>query len=211
MAYDLPALRFAYHDLEPYLSEDLVRRHHQIHNRAYTDAINVLLRDHPELARLPIEDVLRTLPRIPEPLRQQIRTIGGGHANHQFQWKVIGPGGGKQPSGELAAAVERDFGSFVGFRQQFISACLDLVGSGWAFLCLDRPDGDKLEILTLPNNDSVLSRAKPGILICDLWEHAYCGQYDNRRADYLAAYFQVIDWQVCNQRLLGMRAGRANL
>lgn len=211
MAYDLPALRFAYHDLEPYLSEELVRRHHRIHNQGYTDAINVLLRDHPELARLPIEDVLRTLPRIPEPLHQQIRAIGGGYANHQFQWKVIGPGGGKQPAGELAAAIERDFGSFVSFREQFIDACLDLVGSGWAFLCLDRPRGDTLEILTLPNNDSVLPRAKPGVLVCDLWEHAYCGQYDNRRADYLDAYFHVIDWQVCEQRLLGMRAGRANL
>ena len=211
MAYDLPRLRFAYHDLEPHLSEDLVRRHHQIYNRAYTEAINALLRGHPDLARLSIEDVLRSLSRIPEPLHQQIRTIGGGHANHQFLWKVIGPGGGKSPSGELAAAIDRDFGSFAGFRQRFVSACLDLVGSGWAFLCLNRPGGDTLEILTLPNNDSVLPRGKPGILICDLWEHAYCTQYDNRRADYLEAFFQVIDWQVCNQRLLGMRAGRANL
>ncbi|MGD0026642.1 MAG: superoxide dismutase [Xanthobacteraceae bacterium] len=211
MSYDLPPLRFAYHDLEPHLSEDLIRRHHQIHTRAYTEAINALLRDHPDLARLPIEDVLRSLSRIPEPLHQQIRTIGGGHANHQFQWKVIGPRGGKSPSGELAAAIDRDFGSFAGFRQRFVGACLDLVGSGWAFLCLNRPGGDTLEILTLPNNDSVLPRAKPGILICDLWEHAYCGQYDNRRGDYLDAFFEVIDWQVCNQRLLGMRAGRANL
>ena len=211
MAYDLPRLRFAYHDLEPHLSEDLVRRHHQIHNRAYTEAINVLLRDHPELARLPIEDVLRVAAAHP-------RTAASADPDDrrrlcQSPIPVEGhrAGGRKPPSGELAAAIERDFGSFAGFRQQFVGACLDLVGSGWAFLCLDRPGGDTLEILTLPNNDSVLPRAKPGVLICDLWEHAYCGQYDNRRADYLEAYFQVIDWQVCEQRLLGMRAGRANL
>lgn len=211
MGYDFIPLRFAYHDLEPYLKEDLLRRHHQIHHRTYTEAINRVLAFHPDLAALPIEDVLRSLPRQSEPLQQQIRTFGGGHANHQFQWKVIGPGGGKPPVGALAALIERDFGSFDGFRQRFVEACLTQVGSGWGYLCLNRPNGDALEILTLPNNDSILPRAKPGILVCDLWEHAYCGQYDDRRADYLEAYFHVIDWQVCSQRLAGMRAGRANL
>jgi Fe-Mn family superoxide dismutase len=209
MPYELPPLRFAYHELEPHIPADTLRRHHAVIHRGYVDGINAVLRDHPELDGQTIEDLLRSLPRLPDGVRDKVRNVGGGHANHQFLWKVIGPGRGGAATGELAVAIERRFGSFAAFRQRFIETALALVGSGWTFLSLDRsPNGSgELEVFALPNNDSVLPLAKPGILICDLWEHGYCARHDDRRADYLEAYFNVIDWDVCDARLRGIRAG----
>jgi Fe-Mn family superoxide dismutase len=212
MTYQLPPLRFAYHDLEPHFPAELIRRHVEIHHQGYTDGINAILRAHPELDGNSIEDLMRVvLPGLPEPLRAQVAHIGGGHADHQFFWKIIGPSGNGAPKGDLAVALEQTFGSFQKFRDRFIEAALAHQGAGWAFLSMDRIGDGHLEILTLPNNGSVLPIGKPGIVICDLWEHAYESRYGDSRADYLEAFFRVIDWDVCGARIVGIREGRKQM
>lgn len=212
MTYVPPPLRFAYHDLEPYFPAELIRRHFEMHHQGYTDGINAVLRAHPEIDGNSIEYLLRAvLPTLSEPLRSQVAHIGGGHADHQFLWKIMGPTGNGTPKGDLAVALEQTFGSFEKFRDKFIETALAHEGAGWAFLSMDRIGDGNLIIMTLPNNGSVLPLNKPGIVICDLWEHAYESHFGNDRAGYLEAFFKVIDWDVCGARILGIRQGKKQM
>lgn len=206
--YEQLPLRFGFRDLEPHIAESVLQRHHGLHHAGYVARLNTALAAYPELQGMTIEKLLATMPSLPAETRARLEDVAGGHANHQFQWKVIGPAAGGVPVGELAAAIERGFGSFAGFRDAFTAAALAHVGSGWAFLSNSRLGSSDLEILVLPNNASVLPLGRPGVLICDLWEHAHEAQYPAARADYLDAYFRVLDWDVCNTRFESFAAGR---
>lgn len=210
MAYELPPLRYGYDALEPYIDTETMRVHHDVHHRGYIAATNEAIAPYPELADKTIEDLLRGLNDLPEAIRDTIRNQGGGHANHQFFWKIISPNAGGQPTGALAEQVVTDFGSFDAFKTKFTEASVKHFGSGWAFLVVN-PETKGLEILTLPNQDSVLLHKRPGLLACDLWEHAYYLKHRNCRAEWIADFWNVVDWSVVSTRLQGIRDGRKQL
>jgi superoxide dismutase, Fe-Mn family len=210
----LPPLKFAHDALEPVIDAETMRLHHDEHHRAYVDATNAALAEHPEWLGRTIEDVLAHLEELPEDIRQTARDQGGGHANHQFFWKILTPGGTpKGPTGDLLAAIERDFGSFEAFRAAFEERGTEHLGSGWAFLVAYPRRDFRLGIVTLPNQDSLLTldEPSPGLLACDLWEHAYYLRYNNRRADWLKAWWGVINWPYVGERYAGILAGRKQL
>jgi Fe-Mn family superoxide dismutase len=204
MAYKLPPLRFAYDALEPYIDAETMELHHDKHHQTYVDSLNKVIEPYPQLADLAIEDLLRRLDQLPEAIRTDVKNHGGGHANHQFFWKILGPNAGGSPKGALGEALAKDFGSFARFQALFADAATKHFGSGWAFLVLD-PSTGRLEIMSLPNQDSVLLHGKFGLLCCDVWEHAYYLKYRNRRPDYLAAWWNVVAWGVVDQELHDLR------
>ena len=206
MAYKLPPLRFGYDALEPYLDAETMELHHDKHHQAYVDNLNKALAPYPHLADLTIEDLLCRLDEVPETIRTAVRNNGGGHANHQFFWEILGPNAGGAPTGAIAGAIKKDFGSFERFQSLFADAATTHFGSGWAFLVV-QPATKRLEIMSLPNQDSLLSQGIPGLLCCDVWEHAYYLKYRNRRPDYLAAWWKVVAWDVVDQRLRDVMAG----
>jgi superoxide dismutase, Fe-Mn family len=206
MVYDLPPLPYRYGALEPVIDAETMRLHHDKHHRAYVDALNNALSGQPELEDKTIEQLLSGLDSIPEAIRTTVRNQGGGHANHQFFWKVIQPGGAKAPSGALAAEIDRVFGSFATFQERFVDADTRHFGSGRVFLSTN-PGGQGLEILTLLNQDSVLPLKKPGLMTNDLWEHAYYLKNQNRRAEYLNAWFDIVNWTTIGARLDAIRRG----
>jgi Fe-Mn family superoxide dismutase len=207
MAYKLPALRFAYDALEPHIDAETMELHHDKHHQLYVDNVNKLLEPYPHLADLPIEDLLGHLDRVPEPIRVAVRNQGGGHANHQFFWEILGPNAGGSPHGAIADAITRDFGAFERFRSLFTDAAAKHFGSGWVCLVVN-PSTERLEIMSLHDQDSVVLHGKPGLLCCDVWEHAYYLKYRNRRADYLHAWWNVVAWDVVDQRFTDCRAGK---
>jgi Fe-Mn family superoxide dismutase len=211
--YVLPPLPYAYDALEPVIDAETMRLHHDKHHQGYVDAVNAALAKHPEWLGKTIEDVLRQLPELPEDIRQTVRNQGGGHANHQFFWKILTPKGPGKPSGDLAAAIDGAFGSFETFKAEFEAAGLRHFGSGWVFLVAHPKENFRLEILTLPNQDSVLEldHPSPGLLACDVWEHAYYLKHRNRRADWLRAWWDVVHWDYVGERLAGIHAGRKQL
>jgi Fe-Mn family superoxide dismutase len=200
MAYKLPPLRFGYDALEPYLDAETMELHHDKHHQAYVDKLNETLAPYPELAALTIENLLRRLDQVPEAIRTAVRNNGGGHANHQSFWEILGPNTGGAPKGAIADALTQDFGSFEHFQSLFADAAAKHFGSGWAFLVV-KPATGRLEIMSLPNQDSVLRPGLAGLLSCDVWEHAYYLKYRNRRPDYLAAWWHVVAWDVVDERL----------
>ncbi len=208
--YVLPPLPYGYGALEPYIDEATLRLHHDKHHRAYVDKLNTAIAPYRRLHGLIIEDLLRRLDEVPDEIRQAVRDQGGGHAKHQFFWKVIGAPRGSQPQGALAEALQRDFGGLEAFKEKFSAAAATVFGSGWAFLVIN-PATTKLEILTLPNQDSVLEHGRLGLLCCDVWEHAYYLRYQNRRADYLDAWWNVVAWDVVTRRLDNFYAGKQQL
>jgi Fe-Mn family superoxide dismutase len=210
MAYKLPPLQFGYDALEPYIDAETMELHHDKHHQAYVDQLNKALEAYPKLADLTIDGLLRRLDQVPETIRTAVRNNGGGHANHQFFWRILGPNAGGSPKGAIADAITKDFGSFERFQSLFTDAAVKHFGSGWAFLVVN-PATDRLEIMSLPNQDSVLSPGLPGLLCCDVWEHAYYLKYRNRRPDYLAAWWHVVAWDVVNERLRDARAGASHI
>ena len=210
MAYKLPPLQFGYGALEPYIDAETMELHHDKHHQAYVDQLNRALEPYPELADLTIDDLLRRLDQVPETIRAAVRNNGGGHANHQFFWRILGPNAGGSPKGAVADAIKKDFGSFERFQSLFADAAVKHFGSGWAFLVVNPPT-DRLEIMALPNQDSVLLSGRAGLLCCDVWEHAYYLKYRNRRRDYLAAWWHVVAWDVVDQRLRDVRAGTSHI
>ncbi len=207
MPYDIPPLRFPDDALEPHISAETLRHHHGVIHPAYLTALNALLADNPDCGRDTVETLLRQIDDIPAPLRQQAAYLAGGHANHQFLWKILGPqsvaGKPTGPVGDLAAEIVREYGSAEAFKAAFNDAALALPTEGWAFLSLNQPRTGDLEIVILPGNGSVLPIAKPGILICDLWNH----HGHDSRADWLDAFWHVVDWDVCEDRYRGLRDG----
>jgi Fe-Mn family superoxide dismutase len=210
MAYRVPPLRFAYDALEPYIDAETMELHHDKHHQTYVDNLNKAIEPYPHLADLTIEDLLRRLDQVPEVIRTAVRNHGGGHANHQFFWEILGPKAGGSPKGAIGEAIKRDFGSFERFQSLFTDAAAKHFGSGWAFLVVT-PPMDRLEIMSLPDQDSVLLHGKRGLLCCDVWEHAYYLKYRNRRPDYLLAWWNVVAWDVVDQGLHDVMAGKRQL
>ena len=197
MAFTLPALPYATDVLEPYIDKMTMEIHHGKHHQAYVTNLNKALESAPELADKSLEDLLaHNLASVPESIRTAVRNNGGGHWNHSMFWTILGPGGG-QPSGALAADIAATFGSFDAFKEKFAGAGMTRFGSGWAWLT--RANG-KLEISSLPNQDTPVMEGKPVVMGVDVWEHAYYLKYQNRRADYLAAFWNVVNWAEVEKR-----------
>ncbi|GCE22138.1 superoxide dismutase [Dictyobacter kobayashii] len=210
MAYRLPPLPYAYDALEPYIDAQTMHLHHDKHHQAYIDNLNAALKDYPQFDNLTIEELLRHIDDVPERIRTVVRNQGGGHANHQLFWKILRRNDGARPTGDLAAAIEDNFGSFEQFQATFEETGLKHFGSGWVFLVVD-PASGKLQVFSRPNQDSVLLEHKAALLANDIWEHAYYLKYQNRRADYLRAWWNIVDWDVVARRLEGIRAGKSQL
>ncbi len=203
MAYEVPRLPYDYGALEPHIDEATMRLHHDKHHQAYVDKTNAAL-EGTEWADRPIEEVLQNLDALPEDKRAIVRNNGGGHANHALFWEIMSPDAGGVPEGDLAVAIEEAFSSFDAFKDAFSTAAVNHFGSGWAWLVWD---GTRLASTALTNQDSpVLQRMTP-ILGLDVWEHAYYLNYQNRRPDYLEAWFNTVNWDFVNRRLQSARGG----
>ena len=192
MPFELPKLPYEYNGLEPYIDEQTMRIHHSKHHQAYTDKLNAALAPYPELPSKKIEAILSNLNAVPEQARMAVRNNGGGYYNHNFFWEIMGPKAGGKPSGGLAKAIDTEFGLFDAFREKFSNAAIGHFGSGWAWLVLS---GKKLEIISTPNQDTPISNGKVPIVAIDIWEHAYYLKWQNRRADYIKEFFNVINWK----------------
>jgi Fe-Mn family superoxide dismutase len=196
--YNLPNLGYDYDALGKYISKDIMELHHSKHHQTYVDKLNAAIDSAPALKERPLESLLTDLDQLPEAVRTVIRNNGGGHLNHSQFWQWMSPDGGGQPSGELASAIDAKYGSFQGFVDEFTKASLGVFGSGWAWL---QPD---LEIMTTPNQDNPIMQGKPApILGLDVWEHAYYLDYKNVRADYVAAWWEVVNWATVETRYKG--------
>ncbi|MEH8197470.1 superoxide dismutase [Aeromonas allosaccharophila] len=192
MSHTLPDLNYAYDALEPHIDALTMEIHHSRHHQTYINNLNAALETVPELAALPVEELLRRFDTLPATLQGAVRNHGGGHANHSLFWRVMSPQGGGEPSGELALAIERELGGFDAFKQAFTQAALSRFGSGWAWLVVDKTG--RLQVESSANQDSPLMHGHTPILGLDVWEHAYYLKYQNKRPDYIAAFYQVVDW-----------------
>jgi superoxide dismutase, Fe-Mn family len=190
MAYEVPDLPYAYDALEPHIDEATMKLHHDKHHQAYVDKVNDALSG-TDLADKPIEDVIRDLSAVPEDKRGAVRNNGGGHYNHSLFWEWMSPDGGGEPDGDLASAIESAFGSFDDFKAQFKDAGVKRFGSGWSWLV---HDGSGLAVVSTANQDNPISDGKTPLLGVDVWEHAYYLKYQNRRPDYLDAWWNVVNW-----------------
>lgn len=197
--HELPPLPYAYNALEPYIDEETMHLHHDKHHQAYVNNLNAALEGHPELQEKSIEDLLRDLTAIPESIRTAVRNHGGGHLNHVMFWNNLGVNGRGEPTDKLAEAIAGGFGSFSSFKEQFSKAAMGRFGSGWAWLCADK--AGKLTILSTANQDTPLSDGLVPLLTIDVWEHAYYLKYQNRRADYVEGWWNVINWSDVASRL----------
>lgn len=204
MSHTLPALPYAYDALEPHIDAKTMEIHHSRHHQTYVTNLNAALADLPELATLPLEALLARIDSLPAQVQGAVRNHGGGHANHSLFWQVMSPQGGGEPDGELAAAIERDLGGLESFRQAFTQAALSRFGSGWAWLVVD--GRGKLQVVSSANQDSPLMEGLTPILGLDVWEHAYYLKYQNKRPDYIAAFYNVIDWDEVARRYVAARA-----
>lgn len=198
MAHVLPPLRYPYDALEPHIDARTMEIHHTKHHATYVNNLNNAVEGYPDLRDKPIEEVLADLASVPEAIRTAVRNNGGGHANHVLFWSVMGPGKGGVPGGALAKGIDKFFGSFAAFKDQFSKAAVTHFGSGWAWLVLK--DGGALEVLSTANQDTPLSMGLKPLLAIDVWEHAYYLKYQNRRADYVAAWWNVVDWDEVSRR-----------
>jgi Fe-Mn family superoxide dismutase len=196
MAYQVPPLPYAFDALEPYIDAKTMEIHHDKHHGAYVTNLNKALEPHPDLAALPVEQLIAQLDKVPEAIRTAVRNNGGGHANHSFFWKIMKKGGGGDPKGDIATAINGAFGSFADFKTKFNEAATKRFGSGWAWLM--NKDG-KLGIDSTPNQDSpLMSGAKP-VMGLDVWEHAYYLKYQNRRPEYIEAWWNVVNWDAISE------------
>jgi Fe-Mn family superoxide dismutase len=199
----LPTLAYAYGALEPRVDAETMEIHHSKHHQAYIKNANKALEGHPELAAMTAEEILGSLASIEEPLRTALRNNVGGHVNHSFWWSILSPKGGGAPSGDLAASIAGDFGSYEVFKTRFSDAAMRRFGSGWAWLSLK---GGKLEVHSTANQDSPISDGAVPIIGIDVWEHAYYLKHQNRRADYVDAFWAVVDWDRAGKNLAAARA-----
>lgn len=198
MPYTLPKLSYAYDALEPHIDAKTMEIHHSKHHAAYVTNLNKAVASNATLAALPVEELIRDLNKIPEAVRTAVRNHGGGHANHALFWEILKKDGGGQPKNDIASGITKAFSSFDGFKEKFTQAATTVFGSGWAWLTVGK-DGT-LAIESLPNQDSPLSSGKTPILGLDVWEHAYYLKYQNRRPEYITAFWNVINWDAVNER-----------
>ncbi len=193
MAHELPKLPYGYDALEPHIDARTMEIHHTKHHQTYVNNLNAALEKHPDLQNKSVEDLLKNLNAIPEDIRAAVRNNGGGHLNHSMFWHMMSPKGGGEPAGELANAINSAFGSFVNLKDQFAKAATGRFGSGWAWLCAG--NGGKLVLTSTPNQDNPISEEHKPILGLDVWEHAYYLKYQNRRPDYITAWWNLVNWE----------------
>ncbi|HEX5928865.1 MAG TPA: superoxide dismutase [Solirubrobacterales bacterium] len=196
MPFSVPDLPYAYDALEPHIDEATMRVHHDKHHQAYVDKANAAL-EGTEWADRDVEDVLKNLSSLPADKQAAVRNNAGGHYNHTLFWQMLGPDGGGEPGGDLGAAIAEKFGSFDDFKSEFKEAGITQFGSGWAWLV---HDGSGLAVAKTPNQDSPISDGKTPLLGCDVWEHAYYLKYQNKRPDYIDAFWNVVNWDYVSQR-----------
>lgn len=197
MTYTLPDLPYAYDALEPYIDEETMHLHHDKHHNAYVTNLNSAIEKYPELGEKTIEELLSDMDAIPTDIKTAVRNNGGGHANHSFFWEIMAPNAGGEPTGEIKEAINEAFGDFSSFKEEFKKAAAGRFGSGWAWLVMEN---GKLAITSTANQDSPLMEGKTPILGLDVWEHAYYLKYKNVRPDYIAAFWNVINWDEVNKR-----------
>ena len=197
MAFELPPLPYDYAALEPHIDEATMKLHHDKHHQTYVTNLNGAVEKHPDLGKKTPEELLKDLASVPEEVRTVVRNNGGGHVNHTMFWQIMKPGGGGYPIGAIANQIGEDFGTFEAFKKQFNESTAKQFGSGWGWLVYR---GGKLEIITTPNQDSPLMQGLFPVLGNDVWEHAYYLKYNNRRPDYLAAWWNTVNWEEVNKR-----------
>ncbi len=198
MAFTLPPLPYDFSALEPHIDARTMEIHHDKHHAAYVNNLNVALEKHPDLQNKDIEDLIRNIKELPEGVQAAVRNNGGGHINHTMFWEIMGPNGGGEPSGALGQAITKAFGDFDKFKKEINDAGVKRFGSGWSWLVLNR-DGN-LQILSTANQDSPYMDGQTPILGVDVWEHAYYLNYQNRRPDYLNAWWNVVNWEAVAKR-----------
>ncbi len=203
MPYALPNLPYAADALEPHIDKRTMEIHHGKHHAAYVSKVNGALEGHAALAKLDIDDLMRQLSKVPDSIRGAVRNNGGGHANHTLFWQIMGPGKGGEPGGDLADSIKSTFGGFAQFQEKFAAAAVGRFGSGWAWLVVD---SGKVAITSTANQDTPLSEGKQPILGLDVWEHAYYLNYQNRRPDYIAAFWNVVNWDAVADRFAAAKA-----
>ncbi|QFT89859.1 Superoxide dismutase [Mn] [Bacillus sp. THAF10] len=193
MAYELPQLPYAYDALEPHIDKETMNIHHTKHHNTYVTGINAALEGHTDLQGKSVEELISNMDAVPESIKTPVRNHGGGHANHSLFWNILTPGGASAPTGELADAITSKFGSYDNFKEEFSKAAATRFGSGWAWLVVNNGE---LEIMSTPNQDNPLMEGKTPVLGLDVWEHAYYLNYQNRRPDYINAFYNVVNWDV---------------
>ena len=201
--FELPALEYDFAALEPVIDAETMKLHHDKHHQAYVDNLNKAVEPHGDLQSKTLSELLGDLDGLPEAARGAIRNNGGGHANHSMFWKTMKLNEGGKPSGDLATAIDRDFSSFDDFKTKFNEAGVKQFGSGWVFVIAN---GGKLEIQAMPNQDTPMHKSVEPLFGNDVWEHAYYLKYNNRRPDYLKAWWDVVDWEAVSQRYERLRA-----
>lgn len=192
MAYELPSLPYPYDALEPHIDARTMEIHHTKHHQAYINNVNKALEKHPDLARLDVKELLRRINDVPQDIRQVVINNGGGHANHSLFWQIMGPRKGGEPKGDLADAIKKAFGDFNSFKEKLSTTAVGQFGSGWGWLVLGKT-GD-LQVLSTPNQNSPLMDGHTPLLGVDVWEHAYYLKYQNKRPDYVAAWWNTVNW-----------------
>ncbi len=198
MAFELPPLPYDYSALEPYIDTQTMQLHHDKHHQAYVTNLNNALKDQAQFASLSLEDLMRRINEVPDSVRTAVRNNGGGHINHTMFWQIMKPNGGGEPTGALASAIQSTFGSFDAFKTAFNDAGVKRFGSGWAWLILD--SSGKLSIISTANQDSPYMDGNYPVMGNDVWEHAYYLKYQNRRPDYLNAWWNVVNWDEISRR-----------
>jgi len=197
-SFSLPPLPYGYNALQPHIDAQTMRFHHDKHHAAYVKNLNAAIAKYPDLKNRSAEQLLRNINSVPEDIRTSVRNNGGGHVNHTMFWNIMKPNGGGEPTGAIASAIKQNFGSFEEFKKEFNQAGEKRFGSGWAWLV--RTPGGKLQVISTPNQDSPLMEGNYPIMGNDVWEHAYYLKYQNRRADYLNAWWNVVNWDEINKR-----------
>jgi superoxide dismutase, Fe-Mn family len=195
--FTLPPLPYAFDALEPYIDAPTMQIHHDKHHQAYVTNLNKAVAGHADLQKKSVEELLRDLRSVPEAIRKAVQNQGGGHANHTLFWQLLKRNEGGKPTGELAGAIDRKWGTIEAFRDEFTKAATGLFGSGWAWLTLE---GKELAIEQTPNQDSPLAQGRTPLLGIDIWEHAYYLKYQNRRPEYVSAFYNVINWDFVSER-----------
>ncbi|HVB20359.1 MAG TPA: superoxide dismutase [Ktedonobacteraceae bacterium] len=198
MAYEVPALPYDYSALEPYIDTQTMQLHHDKHHTAYVNNLNAALKDNSQFSSMNVDDLMRHINDVPDSVRTAVRNNGGGHSNHSMFWQIMTPNGGGQPTGALASAINSTFGSFDAFKTQFNDAGVKRFGSGWTWLVLDQ--SGKLSVISSANQDSPLMDSLYPVMGNDVWEHAYYLKYQNRRPDYLNAWWNVVNWNAIANR-----------
>lgn len=199
MAYEVPPLSYAYNALEPHIDDPTMHLHHDKHHAAYVTNLNAAIEKHPELGKKSAEELVRNLSSVPDDIRGAVRNNGGGHVNHSMFWQIMGPNKGGNPGGAIGDVIKNSLGGFDKFKEAFEKAGLGQFGSGWAWLV--RTKGGEFKVTATPNQDNPMTNGDYPILGNDVWEHAYYLKYQNRRADYLKAWWNVVNWDEINKRL----------